>query len=223
MSNLFLVRSCLRFRISVKRDRLKNGKGSQFKCFRCTISLPPTSPDLLRIRTTRWGFYHYISVQHLLPQWIFLQMTVFFPINSNRDSWVNCLQIYFSLIYLHLMTTFNHLSSEVVRSSWSGGSCQSQRDSLRILLRALLRLSWLGPRVWRALWGLRFHKKYPGVKQGYREKYNLVRTFLKGRFGKKTREFKIWCGIYSGLWASSGWMAVPGNFPQFAPSHKTLQ
>ena len=88
------------------------------------------------------------------------------------------------------MTTFNHLSSEVVRSSWSGGSCQSQRDSLRILLRALLRLSWLGPRVWRALWGLRFHKKYPGVKQGYREKYNSVKTFFKERFEHRRGSLK---------------------------------
>ena len=44
-----------------------------------------------------------------------------------------------------------------------GGPCQPQCDCLWVLLRALLRVPWLCPTLWWALWGLWIHKKHSGI------------------------------------------------------------
>ena len=92
-------------------------------------------------------------------------------------------------------------------SHCSGGSCQSQCDSLWILLRALLRLSRLGPVVWRALRGLRLHAEHSGGKQWF------LKTW--GKFG-----------TLSGLRAPLGWVELPGEkklefYPRLKPSEST--
>ena len=72
------------------------------------------------------------------------------------------------VLYFQSFISITRIISIFSIHRWShcpGGSCQSQCDSLWILLRAVLRLSRLGPVVWRALRGLRLHKEHTGGKQ----------------------------------------------------------
>ena len=69
------------------------------------------------------------------------------------------------VLYFQSFISITRIISIFSIHRWShcpGGSCQSQCDSLWILLRALLRLSRLGPVVWRALRGLRLHPEHSG-------------------------------------------------------------
>ena len=99
------------------------------------------------------------------------------------------------VLYFQSFISITRIISIFSIDRWShcpGGSCQSQCDSLWILLRALLRLSRLGPVVWRALRGLRLHKEHTGGKQWF------LKTW--GKFG-----------TLSGLRAPLGWVELPGE------------
>ena len=99
------------------------------------------------------------------------------------------------VLYFQSFISITRIISIFSIHRWShcpGGSCQSQCDSLWILLRALLRLSRLGPVVWRALRGLRLHAEHTGGKQWF------LKTW--GKFG-----------TLSGLRAPLGWVELPGK------------